>query len=566
MLAACTLGLLVAPAAQAAKPSAIAFGAQPAPGDSEVILGEIDPGGEHTEFLVAYGLASSQWCTEQPDVDVPGLELSLRAGPLGLLAWIGGLAGVGSPFHAAHAAGLPRRARARRGGGGRRTRTRGRILRAPDRLQHLRRGHQRAGHVHAWAPRSSPAPATWPPTTRSGRKSTRTGKRPNTTCLYAPLASEWCTSSGAQGTPAELGALTQLGFTDNSFHEVSIELAGFLLGLEYCAALYALNEAGSSVGSQVSFHRQPPTVESLSPASGPASGGTTVTIGGTDLGGASAVHFGSAAATIESVAPGEVVVSAPAQAAGTVDVTVTTPAGTSEASKADLYTYEEQGPTGPTGPTGASGPTGSTGSTGSTGGNTGGGGAPALGQSEQVSVENQPVTAKLPGSNAFVALTGGATIPDGSEIDATHGSVVITVLTPDGKTVSAEVRGGRFRIHQDPNGETHLILTLALSGCPRTKLPHGSAAAASARRRHRPRSRYLWVTEKGGHWGTSGRYVSTSVEGTTWLTLDECSRSVVLVSEGRVRVRNLVTHRAKTVGAGGRYEARAKRPKHRGRH
>ena len=143
---------------------------------------------------------------------------------------------------------------------------------------------------------------------------------------------------------------------------------------------------------------------------------------------------------------------------------------------------------------------------------------------------------------------------------------MITVLTPDGQTVSAEVRGGRFRIHQDPNGETHFILTLPLSGCPRTKLPRGSAAAASARRRRQPRSRYLWVTEKGGHWGTNGRYVSTSVEGTTWLTLDECTRSVVLVTEGRVRVRNLVTHRTQTVGAGGRYRARARRPSHRGRH
>ena len=178
---------------------------------------------------------------------------------------------------------------------------------------------------------------------------------------------------------------------------------------------------------------------------------------------------------------------------------------------------------------------------------------------------DEPVTVKLPGSNTFVALTGGATIPDGSEIDATHGTVVITVMTPDGHTVSAEVHGGRFRVHQDRNGETHFILTLPLTGCSRTKLPHGAASAA-AKRRHRPRSRHLWVKEKGGHWGTNGRYVSTSVEGTTWLTLDECSRSVVLVTAGRVRVRNLVTHRTRTVGAGGRYRARAGRPKHRGRH
>ena len=140
---------------------------------------------------------------------------------------------------------------------------------------------------------------------------------------------------------------------------------------------------------------------------------------------------------------------------------------------------------------------------------------------------------------------------------------MITVQTPDGHTVSAEVRGGRFRVHQDRNGETHFILTLPLTGCPRTKLPRGAAAAA---RRKRPKARYLWVTEKGGHWGTNGRYVSTSVEGTTWLTLDECGRSVVLVTEGRVRVRNLITRHTQTIGAGGRYRARARHRRHRGRH
>ena len=78
----------------------------------------------------------------------------------------------------------------------------------------------------------------------------------------------------------------------------------------------------------------------------------------------------------------------------------------------------------------------------------------------------------------------------------------------------------------------------------------------------RPKSRYLWVAEKGGRWGTNGRFVSTSVEGTRWLTLDECRRSLVRVTEGRVKVRNLVTRRTKTLGAGGRYVAHARRKKH----
>ena len=79
---------------------------------------------------------------------------------------------------------------------------------------------------------------------------------------------------------------------------------------------------------------------------------TTVTITGENLGGASAVHFGSAAASIVSVAPDEVVVSSPAHEPGAVDVTVTTPAGTSATSQADLFTYEADQAHGPHRPDG----------------------------------------------------------------------------------------------------------------------------------------------------------------------------------------------------------------------
>ena len=117
--------------------------------------------------------------------------------------------------------------------------------------------------------------------------------------------------------------------------------------------------------------------------------------------------------------------------------------------------------------------------TGSTdvGGSTGGGEGPALGQSVQAGPVTGPVTFKPAGSTVFVPLDPGTTIPNGSEIDATHGTVVITEREPDGRLVSAEVHGGRFRVHQDPDGETHFILTLPLTGCPRTKLPRGAAAA-----------------------------------------------------------------------------------------
>jgi hypothetical protein len=82
-----------------------------------------------------------------------------------------------------------------------------------------------------------------------------------------------------------------------------------------------------------------PAVTGLSPTSGPAAGGTTVTISGSNLGGATAVAFGAAAATGFSViSPSQVTATAPA-GTGTVDVTVTTPGGTSPTGTADRYTY-----------------------------------------------------------------------------------------------------------------------------------------------------------------------------------------------------------------------------------
>ncbi len=84
----------------------------------------------------------------------------------------------------------------------------------------------------------------------------------------------------------------------------------------------------------------PPTITSLSPDSGPTTGGTLVTITGTGFTGATAVMFGSTPATSFTVdTPTTIAATAPGGSAGTVDVTVTGPAGTSSTSAADQYTY-----------------------------------------------------------------------------------------------------------------------------------------------------------------------------------------------------------------------------------
>jgi hypothetical protein len=83
-----------------------------------------------------------------------------------------------------------------------------------------------------------------------------------------------------------------------------------------------------------------PAVTSIAPTQGLPAGGTAVSITGTDLSNATAVDFGTKAATIISDSPTLIVADSPPSAAGTVDVTVTTPdGGTSGASSADQFTY-----------------------------------------------------------------------------------------------------------------------------------------------------------------------------------------------------------------------------------
>jgi hypothetical protein len=84
----------------------------------------------------------------------------------------------------------------------------------------------------------------------------------------------------------------------------------------------------------------PPTVTDVSPTGGPTAGGTSVTVTGTNFTGATVVDFGTTAATNFTV-KGAVSITAtsPAESAGTVDIKVTTPDGTSATGSADKYTF-----------------------------------------------------------------------------------------------------------------------------------------------------------------------------------------------------------------------------------
>ncbi|TKT68799.1 IPT/TIG domain-containing protein, partial [Aquamicrobium sp. LC103] len=83
----------------------------------------------------------------------------------------------------------------------------------------------------------------------------------------------------------------------------------------------------------------PPTITAIAPNTGPMAGGTTVTITGTNLTGATAVAFGSNPATNVTVdSATQITAVTPAGAAGAVDVSVTTPGGTG--TQTGGFTYE----------------------------------------------------------------------------------------------------------------------------------------------------------------------------------------------------------------------------------
>jgi IPT/TIG domain len=83
----------------------------------------------------------------------------------------------------------------------------------------------------------------------------------------------------------------------------------------------------------------PPALTGVSPAAGPNTGGTLVTITGTNLAGATAVNFGPIQITsFTSDTASQIILLSPA-GTGSVPVTVTTAAGTSAISPADQFSY-----------------------------------------------------------------------------------------------------------------------------------------------------------------------------------------------------------------------------------
>ena len=104
------------------------------------------------------------------------------------------------------------------------------------------------------------------------------------------------------------------------------------------ADVVVVTVVGNAIGSGAFTFVTPPTISSVSPATGSTAGGTFITITGTNLDGTTSVTVGGVAATsLNVISSTSITAVTPAGTAGAVSVAVTTPYGA--ASVASAFTY-----------------------------------------------------------------------------------------------------------------------------------------------------------------------------------------------------------------------------------
>jgi hypothetical protein len=135
------------------------------------------------------------------------------------------------------------------------------------------------------------------------------------------------TGTGFTGaTAVAFGTTAATSFTVNSDTSITATSPAHVAGP---VAVTVTTAAGPS-GPQTFTYVAAPTLTSIAPNSGPVAGGTSVVLTGTGFTGATAVTFGTDAATSFTVnSDTSITATSPAHAAGPVTVTVTTPGGQS---------------------------------------------------------------------------------------------------------------------------------------------------------------------------------------------------------------------------------------------
>jgi hypothetical protein len=181
---------------------------------------------------------------------------------------------------------------------------------------------------------------------------------------------------------------------------------------------------------------------------------------------------------------------------------------------------------------------------------------PALGKTVVVAPLGGTVKVKAPGASGYAVLGAGGSVPVGATVDTRAGSVALTTALAGGKTQTAELHGGVFRVRQGAaaGGTTDIDLRGPALQCSTAKARASAAAAA----KRKPPKRKLWAQDRGGRFRTHGHNSVATVRGTKWVTTDTCAGTRTTVTAGSVSVRDLRRKRTVLVRAGHSYLARTR--------
>jgi nicotinamide mononucleotide (NMN) deamidase PncC len=123
-----------------------------------------------------------------------------------------------------------------------------------------------------------------------------------------------------------------------------VAIVAAVLGTSLLMRPVSLNSVNAALCGYGYGYGTAPAVDAVSPTIGSTGGGTSVTLTGCGFTGATAVHFGTTAASTLTVnSDTKITTTSPAHAAGVVDVSVTTPLGTSPSQAGDQFTYAAPG-------------------------------------------------------------------------------------------------------------------------------------------------------------------------------------------------------------------------------
>jgi hypothetical protein len=170
--------------------------------------------------------------------------------------------------------------------------------------------------------------------------------------------------------------------------------------------------------------------------------------------------------------------------------------------------------------------------------------APVIGQNVVAGPTSGTVSVQVPGGAPPAALTAPTSIPDGSVIDATHGTITLAAVRNTAGAVNTGTFWGAKFVVRHPKGHPGLT-ELDLREKPTCPAP-GQARAADA-----PAVASLWGHDNHGRFRTRGRNSVATVRGTTWSMTETCHGTVTTVLSGTVDVMDIHTGHVTVITARG---------------